>query len=104
MMDAVVAAREEGGSLGGVVSCVCRNVPAGWGEPVFDKAEAKLAHAMMSLPATKGFEIGSGLSGTRLKGSAHNDPFEQTDLLQAPLDRAAAAALAKLRKAADRAF
>lgn len=75
MMTAVRAARDEGDSLGGVVSCVCRNVPAGWGEPVFEKLEAKLAQAMMSLPATKGFEIGSGFHGTRLRGSEHNDMF-----------------------------
>jgi chorismate synthase len=62
-------------SIGGVVSCVCRHVPAGWGEPVFDKLEAMLAQGMLSLPATKGFEIGSGFAGTRLRGSQHNDPF-----------------------------
>jgi chorismate synthase len=67
--------REAKDSIGGVVSCVCRNVPPGWGEPVFDKLEAKLAQAMLSLPATKGFEIGSGFAGTRLRGSVHNDPF-----------------------------
>ncbi len=67
--------RDAKDSVGGVVSCVCRNVPAGWGEPVFDKLEAKLAQAMLSLPATKGFEIGSGFAGTRLRGSQHNDPF-----------------------------
>jgi chorismate synthase len=71
----VRAVREAKDSVGGVVSCVCRNVPAGWGEPVFDKLEAKLAQAMLSLPATKGFEIGSGFAGTRLRGSLHNDPF-----------------------------
>ena len=70
----VLAAKD---SIGGVVSCVCRNVPAGWGEPVFDKLEAKLAQAMLSLPATKGFEIGSGFAGTQLRGSQHNDPFVQ---------------------------
>jgi len=75
MEDAIVAAKDAGDSLGGIVTCICRNVPAGWGEPVFDKLEAKLAQAMMSLPATKAFEIGSGFSGTRLNGSAHNDPF-----------------------------
>jgi len=64
-------------SVGGVVSCVCRNLPAGWGEPVFDKLDAMLAQAMLSLPATKGFEIGSGFAGTRLRGSQHNDPFVQ---------------------------
>jgi len=62
-------------SIGGVVTCVIRNVPVGLGEPCFDKLEAKLAHAMLSLPATKGFEIGSGFRGTRLRGSQHNDAF-----------------------------
>lgn len=75
MEDAIVAAKEAGDSLGGIITCVCRNVPAGWGEPVFDKLEAKLAQAMMSLPATKAFEIGSGFAGTRMRGSAHNDAF-----------------------------
>lgn len=77
-MEALVKeAREEKDSLGGVVSCICRNVPAGLGEPVFDKLEAMLAQAMLSIPATKGFEIGSGFAGTRMKGSEHNDPFVQ---------------------------
>lgn len=62
-------------SVGGIVTCVCRNVPAGWGEPVFDKLEAKLAQAMLSIPATKGFEIGSGFAGSRMTGLAHNDVF-----------------------------
>ncbi len=62
-------------SIGGVLTCVCRNVPIGLGEPIFDKLEAKLAQAMLSLPATKGFDIGSGFAGTRLRGSEHNDPF-----------------------------
>jgi chorismate synthase len=68
-------AKDAKDSLGGILTCVCRGVPAGWGEPVFDKLEAKLAHAMLSIPATKGFEIGSGFAGTRMRGSAHNDPF-----------------------------
>jgi len=75
MVKAITAAKDDKDSLGGVVSCVCRNVPVGWGEPVFDKLEAMLAHAMLSIPATKGFEIGSGFEGTKLRGSAHNDPF-----------------------------
>jgi chorismate synthase len=75
MLAAIVGARDAGDSLGGTVSCVCRGVPAGWGEPVFDKFEAKLAQAMMSIPATKGFEVGSGFAGTELRGSQHNDPF-----------------------------
>lgn len=69
------AARERGDSLGGVVECIARGIPAGLGEPVFDKLEADLAKALMSLPASKGFEIGSGFGGTRLTGSEHNDPF-----------------------------
>jgi chorismate synthase len=75
MMEEILAARDDHDSIGGIVSCTCRNVPAGWGEPVFEKLEAKLAQAMMSIPATKGFEIGSGFSGTRMRGSKHNDPF-----------------------------
>jgi len=64
MEDKVREIRDANDSIGGVVSCVCRNVPAGWGEPVFDKLDAMLAHAMLSLPATKGFEVGSGFAGT----------------------------------------
>jgi chorismate synthase len=75
MTAVITAARDEGDSVGGVVSCVCRGLPAGWGEPVFDKLEAVLARAMMSIPASKGFEIGSGFAGARMRGSAHNDPF-----------------------------
>ncbi len=75
MEAAVIQAKADKDSLGGVVSCVCRHVPPGLGEPVFDKLEAMLARAMLSIPATKGFEIGSGFSGTRMKGSVHNDPF-----------------------------
>ncbi len=71
----ILAAKEAGDSLGGIITCVCRNLPAGWGEPVFDKMEAKLAQAMLSIPATKGFEIGSGFAGTRMRGSRHNDRF-----------------------------
>jgi chorismate synthase len=68
--------RGEGDSVGGVIECVARGIPPGLGEPVFDKLEADLAKAMLSLPATKGFEIGSGFSATRMRGSVHNDPFE----------------------------
>jgi chorismate synthase len=67
--------RAAGDSLGGVVTCVVRNAPVGLGDPVFDKLEADLAKAMLSLPASKGFEIGSGFAGTRMKGSEHNDAF-----------------------------
>ena len=72
-------ARREGDSLGGVVELVARNMPVGLGEPVFDKLEADLAKAVMSLPASKGFEIGSGFAGTTLTGSEHNDPYEMQD-------------------------
>jgi chorismate synthase len=75
MLARVEAVRDMGDSIGGTVSCVCRNVPAGWGEPVFDKLEALLAHAMLSIPAAKGFEIGSGFAGAEQLGSDHNDPF-----------------------------
>ena len=75
MAAAIDDARRRGDSLGGVVACVARHVPAGLGEPVFDKLEADLAKAMLSLPAAKGFEVGSGFGGARLTGLAHNDPF-----------------------------
>ena len=70
---------EAADSVGGVVTCVCRNVPVGLGEPVFGKTEALLAQAMLSIPATKGFEIGAGFSGARMRGSRHNDPFVLKD-------------------------
>jgi chorismate synthase len=75
MIDFIKQVRSEGDSVGGIVECVIRGLPAGLGEPVFDKLEADLAKAMMSLPATKGFEIGSGFAGARLRGSEHNDAF-----------------------------
>ncbi|MCK9174725.1 MAG: chorismate synthase [Desulforhopalus sp.] len=71
----VAELKDEGDSIGGVIRCVIRGVPAGIGEPTFDKLEAELAHVMLAIPATKGFEIGSGFAGTTLKGSQHNDPF-----------------------------
>ncbi len=76
MISLIEKTRAEGDSLGGVIECVVRNAPVGLGEPVFDKLEADLAKGMLSLPATKGFEIGSGFSATRMRGSEHNDPFE----------------------------
>lgn len=75
MIALIEAIGREGDSLGGVVECVARHVPRGLGMPVFDKLEADLAKACMSLPATKGFEIGSGFAGTRMTGSQHNDEF-----------------------------
>ena len=80
MAELVAQVRDRHDSVGGVIGCVCRNVPVGLGEPVFDKLEAMLAHAMLSLPACKGFEIGSGFRGSRMFGSAHNDPFVQKGL------------------------
>ena len=71
--------RSEGNSVGGIIECVVRNCPPGLGEPIFDKLEAELARAMLSIPATKGFEIGSGFSGTLLTGKQHNDPFVMQD-------------------------
>ena len=75
MVELIRQLRSEGNSVGGVVECVIRGCPPGLGEPVFDKLDADLAKAMLSLPATKGFEIGSGFAGTLLTGLEHNDPF-----------------------------
>jgi chorismate synthase len=79
MIERIKAVRAEGDSVGGLIECRIRGVPAGLGEPVFDRLEADLAKAMLSLPATKGFEFGSGFAGTLLKGSEHNDLFENRD-------------------------
>ncbi|XGW00629.1 MAG: chorismate synthase [Leptolyngbya sp. BL-A-14] len=75
MIDLIEQVRKEGDSIGGVVECVARQVPKSLGMPVFDKLEADLAKGVMSLPASKGFEIGSGFAGTLLTGSEHNDEF-----------------------------
>jgi chorismate synthase len=75
MIRLIERAREAGDSLGGIVLGVARGVPPGWGEPVFDRLEADLAKAMLSLPAAKGFDVGSGFSGIRLTGREHNDAF-----------------------------
>jgi chorismate synthase len=79
MIERIEAVRAEGDSVGGVIECRVRGVPAGLGEPVFDRLDAELAKAMLSLPATKGFEVGSGFAGTFLKGSEHNDAFESRE-------------------------
>jgi chorismate synthase len=76
MIERIKAVRAEGDSVGGVIECRVRGVPPGLGEPVFDRLEADLAKAMLSLPATKGFELGSGFAGAGLRGSEHNDVFE----------------------------
>lgn len=75
MTEAIHAARKARDTIGGTVACVARNIPPGWGEPVFDKLDAILAQAMMSLPAAKGVEVGSGFSSAAMRGSEHNDPF-----------------------------
>lgn len=72
-------ARRQRDSVGGVIACAALGVPVGLGEPVFSKLEAELAKAMLSLPAAKGFEVGSGFAGTLLTGSEHNDPFVLRD-------------------------
>lgn len=87
MAEKIAKYRDAKDSIGGTVTCVIRNTPLGLGEPCFDKLEAKLAHAMLSIPATKGFEIGSGFGGCEVAGSTHNDPF-----IEAPAAAAAAAA------------
>jgi chorismate synthase len=75
-MEALIdAARKDGDTVGGVIRCVARGVPPGLGEPVFDKLTADLARAMMSLPASRGFEIGEGFAATLMRGSDHNDAF-----------------------------
>ncbi|GAA5883258.1 hypothetical protein JCM16303_007333 [Sporobolomyces ruberrimus] len=75
MEERIMEAKANNDSIGGTVTCVIRRSPVGLGEPVFDKLEATLAHAMLSIPATKGFEIGSGFKGTEAAGSVHNDAF-----------------------------
>lgn len=79
MIERIKAIRSDGNSVGGVIECVIRNCPPGLGEPIFDKLEADLAKAMLSIPATKGFEIGSGFAGTLLTGREHNDPYRMVD-------------------------
>jgi chorismate synthase len=76
MIARIKEARSDGDSVGGLIECLVRHCPPGLGEPAFDKLEADLAKAMLSLPATKGFEIGSGFEGTKLTGREHNDAFE----------------------------
>lgn len=76
MRQRILLAKSKNDSIGGTVTCVIRNLPSGLGEPCFDKFEAKLAHAMLSIPATKAFEVGSGFRGTEVSGSRHNDAFE----------------------------
>ncbi len=76
MIERIKQVRSEGDSVGGVIEAVIRGCPVGLGEPVFDRLEADLAKGMLSLPATKGFEVGSGFSGAHQRGSEHNDPYQ----------------------------
>ena len=85
--EAIETARRNGDSLGGTVMCVARGVAAGLGEPVFDKLDADLAGALMSLPAAKGVEIGSGFAGTLMTGLTHNDPFSAADGIRTTANR-----------------
>ena len=71
----VEAVKKQGDSIGGLVECIIKNVPAGLGSPVFDKLDARLAQAMLSIPGAKGFEVGSGFKSVKMKGSEHNDEF-----------------------------
>jgi chorismate synthase len=75
MIALIESVRAAGDTVGGIVEGVARGVPVGWGEPVFDRLEADLAKAMLSLPASKGFDIGSGFGGILLRGTEHNDAF-----------------------------
>lgn len=78
MIERIEEVRKEGDTIGGVVSCIVKGIPAGLGEPVFDKLQADLAKAMLSINAAKGFEYGSGFEGVKMKGSEHNDIFYGT--------------------------
>ena len=79
MITLIEQVRDEGDSVGGIIECVARGIAPGLGEPVFDKLEADLAKAMLSIPATKGFEVGSGFAATQMRGSQHNDPFQMRE-------------------------
>jgi len=79
MREAILEAKELGDSLGGIISCVAKGVPAGWGEPQFKKLPAELAHAMFSINAVKGFEMGEGFALSSMKGSEANDAFESSE-------------------------
>ncbi|MCK5615149.1 chorismate synthase [Candidatus Pacearchaeota archaeon] len=77
MIQAILEAKKSGDSVGGIIECVIKNVPVGLGSPVFEKLDARLAQAMLSIPAVKGFEIGSGFGAIELMGSEHNDPIQK---------------------------
>ncbi|CAI9428750.1 chorismate synthase [Candidatus Ornithobacterium hominis] len=85
MIDYIKQVRKEGDTVGGTVTCVIKNVPVGWGEPVFDKLHARLGQAMLSINAVKGFEYGSGFCGSKMRGSEHNDLFNPDGTTQTNL-------------------
>ncbi|KAF4978972.1 hypothetical protein FZEAL_4739 [Fusarium zealandicum] len=87
MEDRIAELRDQHDSTGGTVTCIIRNTPSGLGEPCFDKLQATLAHAMMSIPAVKAFEFGSGFLGSEMTGSRHNDPFVPAPALDAAAER-----------------
>ena len=79
MISLIDSVRKSRDTIGGVVTCVIKNTPVGIGEPVFDRLHAELGKAMLSINAVKGFEYGSGFEGVKMRGSAHNDTFVQTE-------------------------
>jgi chorismate synthase len=85
MIAKVNAVKKQGDTIGGTITCVLQNVPAGLGDPVFDKLHAELGKAMLSINAVKGFEYGSGFSGAKMKGSDHNDKFNEDGTTQTNL-------------------
>jgi chorismate synthase len=85
MIDKIKEIRKQGDTIGGTISCVAQNVPVGLGEPIFHKLHAQLGNAMLSLNAVKGFEFGSGFEGTKMKGSQHNDIFNEDGSTQTNL-------------------
>ncbi|HBI00435.1 MAG TPA: chorismate synthase, partial [Flavobacterium sp.] len=85
MEELIRSIRKEGDTIGGTITCVIQNVPIGLGEPVFDKLHAELGKAMLSINAVKGFEFGSGFCGARMRGSEHNDLFNEDGTTQSNL-------------------
>lgn len=104
MAELVQEVKAANDSIGGIVHCVVRNTPPGLGEPCFDKLPALLAHAMLSIPATKGFEFGSGFEGTKMRGSQHNDPFEATEKGLRPVTNHAGGTLGGISSGAEISF
>lgn len=102
--NAILSAKNDGDSVGGIIECVISSSPVGLGSPVFDRLEADLAKAMLSIPATKGFEIGNGFGGTRMRGSEHNDQMEIKDGKAVLLTNNAGGVLGGISSGADIVF